>query len=263
MHTLGWHHGNEARTLTTPQLRKALRDHAAAHGDAGTPRYWLDFMSMPQTGAATAARGLAAWHGLFAEVPRCVLVIGEPTDTAAPPWDYRLRVAPLSLQRSWCCTELLVAAASRAEITFSLSFGALQALAERLGVRHGTPRPKVTAGLAAVWEGWLPQVALDAARCSDAADRSALRRAVRGAGSVCGAQRSVLRKTTTARGTTARPGATLTATRPRYTPRAPPWLQLHPRGPAGSVEKPEISKAPSRFSGRLGINSSDLFRRTP
>ena len=182
MHTLGWHHGNEARTLTAPQLRKALRDHAAAHGDAGPPRYWLDFMSMPQTGAATAARGLAAWRGLLAEVPRCVLVIGEPTDTAAPPWDYRLRVAPLSLQRSWCCTELLVAAALRAEITFSLSFGALQALAERLGVRHDTPRPKVTAGISGVWEGWLPQVTLDAARCSEAADRSALRRAVRGAG---------------------------------------------------------------------------------
>jgi hypothetical protein len=214
VHTLGWIEGNEARSMTAPHLRKALRkraEAAATPGGDALPLYWLDFFAMPQhsdpqTPSPTesgAASGLQAWQEVLSEVKRCVLVVGEGVDMSGPAPGALTAPAPRSLQRSWCCTELLLAAAARADIDLALSFGALHALSERLNFRFGTPRPKVVSGIQSCWADWMPAVVLGDSRCSVDEDTAALRAAVKSAGGGLNIADRKLRKLLTEGGTPA------------------------------------------------------------
>ena len=179
--------------MTAANLRRALHkraEAASAPNGEPLPLYWLDFLSMPQhtdhkapsPTESGASSGIVAWQEVLSEVKRCVLVVGEALDVTGPAPGALTAPAPLSMQRSWCCTELLLAAAIRAEVKLALSFGALHTLSERLNFRFGTPRPKVTAGLQECWADWMPAVLLGESRCSVDRDTKALRAAVKNAG---------------------------------------------------------------------------------
>lgn len=214
VHTLGWTTGNEARSLTTAQLKKALRQHADKRSGADSmPLYWFDFFCMPQHGDPTApslsagensaASGLAAWREILSEVKRCVLVIGEAEDVMGPAQGALTAPTPLALQRGWCCTELLLASAARAEINLALSFAALHALSERLELRFGTPCATVTNSIQSCWAEWQPTIVLGDTRCTVDADTKALQRAVKTAGGGLNIADRKLRKLLADGGTTA------------------------------------------------------------
>ena len=216
VHTLGWVHGNEARSMTAVQLKKALQQHAQAADKSGgepQPLYWLDFFSMPQhsdvkapsaaAGETGAGSGLAAWREVLSEVKRCVLVVGEAEDVMGPAAGALTAPAPLTLRRSWCCTELLLASASRAEIDLALSFSALHALSERLNFRYGTSSAKVTNGIQSCWADWMPMIVLSESRCTVPDDTKALRSAVKSGGGGLNIADRKLRKLLTEGGTLA------------------------------------------------------------
>jgi hypothetical protein len=211
VHTLGWVHGNEARSMTVAQLKKALKQRAEAAAENSLPLYWFDFLCMPQhdeptaptpaTDESSGASGIVAWREVLSEVNCCVLVVGEAEDVMGPAPGALVAPTPLVLQRGWCCTELLLASAARAEVSLTLSFAALHALAERLGLRFGTSSAQVTNSIQSCWADWVPTVSLGDTRCTVDADTKALRRAVKTAGGGLNIADRKLRKLLTEGGT--------------------------------------------------------------